>query len=388
MATIVPLPKSNPKPGGTTTPTPTTGSAPSPSTAPLNVPALGTGMTPSTPTTASFNSTSGTASLGTASQVGALGTATASNVGPLANISGDGTINPYDSTNAASQVDAITKADSPYIQLAKQQGLLTAASRGLENSSLGAGASEAAAVAAAAPLAGQNAQEATQGQLQNSQLNTQASEFNSAQDAAAKELQAQMGTQVSQANAQAETANSEFNAQQKQSADAATAAAKNQMTSQTAALLEDMNKQNLSGAQAARVAQIQGNFNQLIASNQTAASLYTTYMSSLSAMLGNKDIGPQRVADAMTAMSSMLQTGLGVIDAMNGMNLDLTMPTFGSAGPALTVTPPKPTAPGGVAPKPGVPVTTPVNKPPPPPSLKPPTIGPGQNGWNTVTPPT
>lgn len=306
--------------------------------------------------------------MGTASNIGTLGTAAASNVGPLAGISQDGTINPYDSTNAASQVDAITRADSPYIQLAKQQGLLTAASRGLENSSLGAGASEAAAVAAAAPLAGQNAQEATQGQLQNSQLNTQASEFNASQDAAAKELQAQLGTQVSEANAQANTANSEFNAQQKQASDAANAAAKNQMSSQTAALLEDMNKQNLSGAQAARVSQIQGQFNQLIASNQSAASLYTTYMSSLSQMLGNKDIAPQRIADTMTAMQSMLQTGLGVIDAMNGMNLDLSMPGIGNSGNNITVTPPKPKAPGGVVAPTTSPVTTPVSKPAPAPS--------------------
>ncbi len=300
----------------------------------LSVPPLGS-LTPTATPTATYNPTSaGPVTTGTASDIGTLSqaqTAAGANVAQLQN----GQIDPTDSTNAASQLDAITNANSPYVQLAKQQGLLTAAGRGLENSSLGAGASEASAVAAAAPLAEQNASGATQSALQQQQLQTQTSEFNASQQDAAQELAAQLGTSVSQSNAQLATANNQFNASQQQASDAANAAATNSMAAQTAALTEDMNKQDLSGTQAARLAQIQANSNQLIATNQTAASLYAGYMSSMSATMANQNISPGRAADTINAMQSMLDSGLSVIDQINGMSLDVTNTTevAGASGP-------------------------------------------------------
>ena len=272
--------------------------------------------------------------------------ATASDVGPLAAL---GATN--DPTNAASQLDSITSSNSPYIQLAEQQGLLSAASRGLENSSIGAGASEAAAVAAAAPLAEQNASEAAQGQLQNSQLNTaaaeqnaqlgtqvseansaaantaalqnsqlgtQANEFNASQDAAAKELQAQLETSVGQSNAQLLGQNNQFNASQIQQAGATNAAAENQMQQTVMGENEAINQQYLSGNQAQNLAAIQGQYNQLISTNQSASSLYQTYFSSIGSIMANQNIAPSRVASSVQAQQAMLQSGLAVIDALNG----------------------------------------------------------------------
>jgi len=321
------------------------------SSANLTVPPLGDALTPKNPGTAVYgptiNNQPTSVGQGTASQVGDLTKANSQNT-DAATLT-NGKMDPNDSTNSASQLDAITSQNSPYIQLAEQQGLLTAASRGLENSSIGAGSAQAAATAAAAPLAQQNASEAATARNQNAQLGTQASEFNSSQDAAAKELQAQLGTSVSQSNAQMQTANNEFNAQQDQSSRAANAAATNSMAAQTAALTEDMNKQDLSGTQAARLANIQAQSSQLIASNQSAASLYSTYMSAMSATMANKDIAPGRVADSMTAMQSMLQSGLGVIDQMQGMSLDLTLPSTSGSSGGLTTTAPK-TTPGATTP--------------------------------------
>lgn len=302
----------------------------------LTAPPLGTALTPQNPTAATYNPAYSGASTATAAPIGTMTQANSQNT-DAAKLT-NGQMDPNDSTNSASQLDAITSQNSPYIQLAEQQGLLTAASRGLENSSIGAGAAQAAATAAAAPLAQQNASEASTAKNQNAQLGTQASEFNSSQDAAAKELQAQLGTSVSQSNAQAATANSEFNAQQTQAAAAANATAKNTMAAQTAALTEDMNKQNLSGTQAARLANIQAQSSQLIATNQSAASLYSTYLSSMSATMANKDISPSRVADTISAMQSMVSSGLNVIDSMQGMSLNLTLPTTTAAGNTLTTT--------------------------------------------------
>lgn len=321
----------------------------------LSVPPLGS-LTPQAPPVSNYSPTDvNIAGQGVAAPIGMLTQAQTAAQAPVAGIT-NGQINPNDATNSASQLDAITNDNSPYIQLAKQQGLLTAAGRGLENSSLAAGSSEAAATAAAAPLAQQNASGATQSALQEQQLQTQTSEFNASQQDAAQELSAQLGTSVSQSNAQLRTANDQFNAQQTQAAAAANAAATNTMAAQTAALTEDMNKQDLSGTQSARLAQIQADSNQLIASNQSASSMYSNFLNSMSATMANQNISPTRAADTITAMQSMLQSGLNVIDQMNGMSLDITMPTTVGSGAGLTTyNPAAPTTTsnpvGGVPPK-------------------------------------
>lgn len=68
--------------------------------------------------------------------------------------------NTYENDDVVSQLNAITAADSGYMQLARTSGLQTANKRGLLNTSIAAGASQAAALAAAAPLASQNASQA------------------------------------------------------------------------------------------------------------------------------------------------------------------------------------------------------------------------------------
>jgi hypothetical protein len=315
--------------------------------------------------------------------------ATASDAGPLAGLNANGSYNSSDSTNAASQLDSITSANSPYIQLAEQQGLLSAAGRGLENSSIGAGAAEAAAVAAAAPLAEQNASEASQGQLQNSQLNTavseqnaqlgtdvslqnanlgtqvseanagaantaalqnsqlgtQASEFNASQTDAAQELEAQMGTAVGQSNAQLEAQNNQFNASQTQQAEATNAAADNSMEQSILGENASLNQQYLSGNQAQNLAAIQGQYNQLIASNQSASSLYQNYFSSIGSVMANQNISPSRVASSIQAQQAMLSSGLSLIDLMNGINLSgetaaSNLPVTTASGGNFTTTTP------------------------------------------------
>lgn len=277
-------------------------------------------------------------SLGTAATTGAAPLGTAANVGDLAGINSSGGFNPGDSTNAAAQIDAITNADSPYIKQAKQQGFLSAAGRGLANSSLSSGASEAAAVAAAAPLAEQNATTAAGGKMQNSQLDTQANEFNASQENADRQLNAQLQTQQEQ-----------FNKSQEQSAAATNTAAKNAMTQQTMQLNEQINQQYLSGSQAQTLAGIQGKFNTLIQQNASAASMWTSMQNDIGAVMANKDIAPQRVADTISAMQSLLAGGLSVVDAING-GTTAAVP-FGTAKPmvaprATNVAPAPVTAPG------------------------------------------
>jgi hypothetical protein len=289
-----------------------------------------TGLTP-TNGTASL----GTAYNGTAANVGTAPVANASNVGPQAGIT-NGQINANDSTNSAAQLDAITNANSPYIQLAQQQGMLSAASRGLQNSSLGAGAAEASAVAAAAPFAQQNASTASAGQMQNSQLQTQANEFNASQQNSNNQLNAQMQTQNSQFNASQNTQNSQVNAQ-----------AQNSMKMQTQQLTEALNQQFVSGEESKQLASINGQYNTLINSNSSAASLYKSYMDNMGAILNNKDIDATKANVAITTMMKQLTSGLALVDAMNG----------GSSVAPPPVTAPTPTAP--TLPRVGGPVVKP-----------------------------
>ena len=289
-------------------------------------------------------SNAGTPQTGLLSQASALNT----NAAQLTN----GTYNPNDSTNAASQLDAITSANSPYIQQATQQGLLTAASRGLENSSLGAGAAEAAAVQAAAPLAEQNAGEAATAGLQNAQLGTQANEFNASEANANSQLNAQLQTQTNQLNAQLAGQTNQFNASQTQAANAANQAAENQATANTMALNEQINQQYLSGTQAQDLASIQGQYNQLIASDQAASNLYTAYFNSIGAVMAQPNIDPSRVSESIQAQQSMLQSGLEVMDALNGGSSGAQAystgapSTIGSLG-SFTTTTPMPSNAGG-----------------------------------------
>lgn len=290
-------------------------------------------LMPATQTAGTFAASNG----GTAAPTGNAPTASAQLASPLAGIS-NGMINPNDNTNAASQLNAITASNSPYIQQAEQQGLLTAASRGLENSSIGAGNAEAAAVQAAAPLAEQNAASATQGQLQNSQLGTQAAEFNASQQEQNQQLNAQLQTQQTQ-----------FNASQTQAAAATNTAAQNAMTQQAQQLDEQISQQYLSGSQAQTLAGIQGQYNELIASNSSASSMYTSMMNGISATMANQNISPGRVADTIQADVSLLESGMGIINSLNGGSTNVNVPattsytTAGGAGfgagattPALT----------------------------------------------------
>jgi hypothetical protein len=71
----------------------------------------------------------------------------------------------YEDDDVVNQMNRITSQDSDYMRLARTSGLQTANKRGLLNSSIAAGASQAEALKAAAPLAGQNASQMAQRNL-------------------------------------------------------------------------------------------------------------------------------------------------------------------------------------------------------------------------------
>lgn len=254
---------------------------------------------------------------------------------------------------ASSQLNDITKQDSPLMQRARQEGMLLAAKRGLQNSSIAAGAAEGAMVDRAAPLAQQNA----------SILNTQALANQSAENEA-NQLNAQLGTSVSQQNAALQTdvskqnANnttdvskfnaglkedaSKFNADVAAKAASQDAASANSMREKVMQANSDLNKQFLSGEQTMDLAQIQGKYQQLISSNAAAAQLFDSYFNSISQTMANKDIDPSRVAQTVAQQQSMLQAGLSLIQNMSSTILGDIGGAGGNAAPPVGVSNPAP----------------------------------------------
>lgn len=221
--------------------------------------------------------------------------------------------------DAAYQANKIMAQDSPLMQLARQQGLLTAARRGLGNSSIAAGASQAEAAKAAVPLALQNASQEQQQALANQQAQNIASSENTkiaqssdvfnvgeqnratAQDAAA---QNQMIAQQNQTLASARELDAKLNADaamQKHSTDA------------------DVNKTWMSGEISARLAGISGEYNELIQSNASAASIMTSTNDAIAAIWSNSEIPVATKTKQAESLISWSENSLKVLGSIANM---------------------------------------------------------------------
>lgn len=322
-----------------------------------------------------------------------------------------------DKADASKQLNTITSQDSPLMQRARQEGLLTAAKRGLQNSSIAAGASEGAMVDRATPLAQQNAQQEFQQGLNNQNATNQSREFNAGIDTnvslanaaeanKASGLNAQLDTSVSQGNAeqandvaklnaQLETAVSQGNTEQANAIRQQIAQLQTQTsisnTEQDNAMRQsvlqqnaDLNKQFLAGTQALDLATIQGQYQQLISSNELAGSLYNSYFSSIAQAMANKDIAPDRIAQYVRVQQAMLESGLRMMDQMNAADLSgFQLPNVTSSGTGKNsdigaTLPPAPTTPGTGTGSTTLPVKPPVVPPISPPIKIPRIVGRGQ----------
>jgi hypothetical protein len=186
--------------------------------------------------------------------------------------------------------------------------------------------------ATATALAQSAADRETQVSALNAQLGTDVSKFNAQQLNEAERLNAQMQTAVSQGNAEA------YNRAQQQLADLQTRAdlthadqtfrastqyanERNQMTMQTQQAISDLNKQFLAGSQAIDLAQIQGQYNNLIAQNESAARIFDSYLSGMASIMANKDIDPARVAQYVQTQLQQMEGALQFMQDLNNFNL-------------------------------------------------------------------
>jgi hypothetical protein len=242
------------------------------------------------------------------------------------------------------RLSSILAQDSAYMKRARQIGLREAGRRGLINSSIAAGAAAGAMTDRALPVAQQDAAMGFEQSTINQAAVNRAREFTSGAENTASNLNAQLGTQVELDNAGRDTQVDLFNTESENRAQLArldreqqnnqfNAAQTNQMRADVLRANAELNRQFLAGNQAIDLASIQGQYQQLISSNETAARLYDSYFNSIAQAMGNADITPQRVAQYVNVQQTMLEAGLRMIDTINGLDLgDFQLP--GAAGSA------------------------------------------------------
>lgn len=254
------------------------------------------------------------------------------------------------------QVNRITSQDSSYIKGARQGGMLSAASRGLQNSSLAAGAAEREAVRAALPMAQQNAQQNFNRSLADQQASNDMSRLNAQLETAVNQGNAEAANAIRARMAELETSVSTFNAGEANKvntlnaergfeASRFNAGAQNERTNNILSLNTELNRQFLSGTQAMDLATIQGRFNQLISTSETAGRLYQAYVETIGQAMQNTKMTPEKLSGYVYTQQRILDAGLRTIDTIN--STDLSRFAAPGAGQVTTGLPPQGSPPPG-----------------------------------------
>lgn len=259
----------------------------------------------------------------------------------------------------------IMDKDSPLLAQARAEGMRQAARRGLQNSSMAAGQAYGQMVKAALPMAQQNAAQVLQQNIANAQMRTQAAIASAQNKARLAALEAELGVQLGMFNAtqlnQAESLTQQiraaaaqqdaaaYNSAQQQLANLIrdsqsqqasldfTAAqqdayAQNQRNSQIMDGIQRLNQQYMQGSQAADLATIQGQYQQLIQMNETAGNLYNNFMNSMGNIMNDPKMSSSQIASARTTLQNQLSAGLAMIAEINGMDFGEDLGGGGGTG--------------------------------------------------------
>lgn len=248
----------------------------------------------------------------------------------------------------------IMSQDSPLLAQARAQAAAYANKRGLMNSSMAAGETYGRMVNAALPMAQQNSQLTTQQNIAAAQNRTQANIASAQMANRAAELTQQLNAAAAAQDAQAYNAAAtqlaalERDAAAQQAelnyrAGEQTAAAINARNAQTIDSVTKINQQYLTNLGNADLMHIQGTYNQLIASNNAAATLNNNMLQAMGQIMDNPEMTPSQVATAIAALQKQTEAGLRMIAEINDLDFDETGGTGGGTGPL----PGEPTGPRG-----------------------------------------
>lgn len=238
----------------------------------------------------------------------------------------DGKWVPEDDS-VVTKLNGLLASDSTYIKQARAAGQRTAARRGLQNSSIAAGASEASAIAAAAPLASQDAANTAQ---KNEAVLSGDIQLRNSTTLQGQSDKAAMERQVSQQGAQAELARLDNEAQMLRQKEASgtqlTLAEKNNL-----AELERTRDQLASQERQALLASDTSKSN---AQLQAKTDLATSYVSAFSNLAGNSKLKPAVRESYLAELQRVTQQTQQVSAAVSQVPLNWN--GGGGAAPAAT----------------------------------------------------
>jgi len=269
-----------------------------------------------------------------------------------------GSVNQNTDT-VAGQLRGLLSQDSPFITRARTSAAQAANARGLSNSSMAAGAGEAAAIDAATPIAAADAGTYSAQRLANQTATNTANEVGVTEankayllDRSGKinqELEALKARNISSLSAQEANQLQTLTAQKGEidrQLQAASAEQQSTLQSERFAQQSQLNinsdaaayvRQQLQGDQAAQLADIEGSNRVLLQSNAGAASLYTGTMGSIASIMGNPDLKPDDKNKAVGVYQDLLRSGLSVIGS--SANVDyVSLLNWGGGAPSTTST--------------------------------------------------
>lgn len=238
------------------------------------------------------------------------------------------------------QLNTIMGENSPLLQRAKAQTLETANGRGLLNTSMAAGAATGAMLDRATPLAQGNAATYTnvldknlanqqQSDVLNAQQIQQNNQFNANEANDISSQNANNAIQNNQFNANLNQNNNQFNAGQQTDVNKFNATQANNTaivnaSEQNKILAQMMDQQNKM-----QLADIEAQYKVLMQSEASAMTVYQQSVKNISEILMNPDLTPEAKTAAVANQNALLASGMKIIGAMGGLNLDtlLTFPT-------------------------------------------------------------
>lgn len=220
-----------------------------------------------------------------------------------------GELDPTKTSSAL--LNEITSQDSPLMQRARQEGVLQAARRGLQNSSIAAGTAQGAVVDRATPLAQQDAKMYQEQQLQNQLAENRATEVSTGRESEVELSNVRAQDEMERTNAQLATDVSKFNV-----------AEQNQMTRDVMNNNAKIDLQGLTGNQSMDLQQMEDSTKMAITKHQTAASMYQSYANQVGNLFTNPSLTPQRMEAMVTGLKNTLAGGAAFVEGMS--NVDLT----------------------------------------------------------------
>jgi uncharacterized protein YacL (UPF0231 family) len=209
---------------------------------------------------------------------------------------------------------------------ARQEGMLAAAKRGLGNSSIAAGSSQAAATKAALPLAQQNAANEQQQALANQAAANRATEVSTLEQNKMEALN------TAEANKLAGLDATEQNKMIQQYDEQAFKAAVTDATETNKAAMQKFSGDQeimqtwMSGEISKNLAHLNGQYQQVITQNQTAAQMYGNTLDALAQMWADPEIPMKQKNAFATSAMNFLEGGLKVTASITNMDFKTGMP--------------------------------------------------------------